>query len=231
MSTKAKTEIDLIDRVGGLRSEPGGRAERPAGAGATTELPQEVRDRLSDEVIDELLAGARTEEEVVGRGGLHNECDRSVEPAAAESDQDERTLPQRGGRPQTHLPRHRQRRPGVDANAQLDDRVARVQDPLRRPTTQVNRLHRNSDALSTTRSVRRPSGIVSPGCHSGATVVSLGGSAGVPSTRRSSNVDANAIRFPSLGPDGLSRISRSASGAVVPWDRATSLRWAGLGSV
>jgi putative transposase len=34
------------------------------------ELPQEVRDRLSDEVIDELLAGARTEEEIVGPGGV-----------------------------------------------------------------------------------------------------------------------------------------------------------------
>jgi hypothetical protein len=70
MSTKAKTEIDLIDGAGGLRSEPGGRAERPAGAGATTGLPQEVRDRLCDEVIDELLAGARSEEEVVGPGGV-----------------------------------------------------------------------------------------------------------------------------------------------------------------
>jgi hypothetical protein len=35
----------------------------------------------------------------------------------------------------------------VDANAELDDSPARVQDPLRRPTTRVNRLHINSDAL------------------------------------------------------------------------------------
>jgi len=34
------------------------------------ELSPEVRDRLSDELIDELLAGARTEEEIVGPGGL-----------------------------------------------------------------------------------------------------------------------------------------------------------------
>ena len=34
------------------------------------ELPAAVRDRLSDELIDELLAGARTEEEIVGPGGL-----------------------------------------------------------------------------------------------------------------------------------------------------------------
>jgi putative transposase len=33
-------------------------------------LAPEVRERLSDELIDELLAGARTEEEIVGPGGL-----------------------------------------------------------------------------------------------------------------------------------------------------------------
>jgi hypothetical protein len=75
------------------------------------------------------------------------ERDRSVEPTAAQSDQDERSLPQRAGRPQTHLPRHRQRRAGLDANAQLDDSPTRVQDPLRRPATRVSRLHRKSDAL------------------------------------------------------------------------------------
>src|SRR6516164_864524 len=70
MSTKAKTESDrLIGGAGGVRSEPGGRAQRPAG-GAPLEIPLEVRDRLSDEVIDELLAGARTEEEIVGPGGV-----------------------------------------------------------------------------------------------------------------------------------------------------------------
>jgi transposase-like protein len=34
------------------------------------ELPPGVRDRLSDDLIDELLAGARSEEELVGPGGL-----------------------------------------------------------------------------------------------------------------------------------------------------------------
>jgi putative transposase len=59
------------------RGEPGGRAARDAGAArrareavAGAELPPGVRDRLSDELIDELLAGARTEEEIVGPGGL-----------------------------------------------------------------------------------------------------------------------------------------------------------------
>ena len=51
-------------RAGVSRSEPGGRAQRDAGgalaAGSAVErLPEEVRERLSDELIDELLAGAR----------------------------------------------------------------------------------------------------------------------------------------------------------------------------
>jgi transposase-like protein len=70
MSTK--TETELIDSAGGARSEPGGRAQRPAGAARPpeVELLDQVRDRLADEVIDELLAGARTEEEIVGPGGV-----------------------------------------------------------------------------------------------------------------------------------------------------------------
>src|SRR6266542_3915713 len=71
MSTKAKTETVLIEDAGGMRSEPVGRAQ-PAGVAPSfgIELSPEVRDRLADEVIDELLAGARTEEEIVGPGGV-----------------------------------------------------------------------------------------------------------------------------------------------------------------
>jgi hypothetical protein len=69
MSTKSKTEIELIASAGGVRSEPVGRAEQPAG-GEPRELSPELRDQLSDEVIDQLLAGARIEEEIVGPGGV-----------------------------------------------------------------------------------------------------------------------------------------------------------------
>src|SRR5256712_7479673 len=70
MSTK--TDIDLIESAGGLRSEPGGRAQQAAGAARPFEdqLRDEVRDRLADEVIGELLAGAGSEEELVGPGGV-----------------------------------------------------------------------------------------------------------------------------------------------------------------
>jgi hypothetical protein len=64
-------------RAGAERSEPGGRAEFSAGAprrarGSVSddELAPAVRDRLSDELIDELLAGARTEQQLVGPGGV-----------------------------------------------------------------------------------------------------------------------------------------------------------------
>src|ERR1700733_6785625 len=56
------------------RSEPGGRAQRRAGAarppGPRPELAEQVRELLPDGVIDGLLAGAQTEEEIAGPGGL-----------------------------------------------------------------------------------------------------------------------------------------------------------------
>src|SRR3954451_10075900 len=67
MSTN--TSSDLSESAGGVRGEPGGRAQRPAG-GEPLELPEAIRDRLADEVIDELLAGARTGDETAGPGGL-----------------------------------------------------------------------------------------------------------------------------------------------------------------
>src|SRR5919197_913652 len=47
---------------------PSGETAPPQSLGG--ELPAHVRDRLPDELIDELLAGARTEEEIAGPGGL-----------------------------------------------------------------------------------------------------------------------------------------------------------------
>jgi putative transposase len=84
--TKSQTELEETvarDSAGGERSEPGGRAQRAAGAArprweALAELPPEVRDRLGDELIDELLAGARSEEEIVGPGGLLAELTRRL---------------------------------------------------------------------------------------------------------------------------------------------------------
>ena len=53
----------------GERSETLARRARGGGP-PLTELSPEARDRLNDELIDELLAGSRTEEEIVAPGGL-----------------------------------------------------------------------------------------------------------------------------------------------------------------
>ena len=78
MSANSETKTELIDETvgvgsaGGERSEPGGRAQRAAGAARPPgevlpdELPAGVRELLPDELVDELLVGAKTEEEIVG---------------------------------------------------------------------------------------------------------------------------------------------------------------------
>ncbi len=53
----------------GAGGEPPGETPAPRRE-LVQHLPDEVRRRLSDEVVDELLAGARTEQEIVGPGGL-----------------------------------------------------------------------------------------------------------------------------------------------------------------
>src|SRR4029079_4796314 len=77
MSSTIPTRLDETsdpgESAGVARSEPGGRAERRAGAARRSDpgqLAEQVKALLPDEVIDELLAGARTEEEIAGPGGL-----------------------------------------------------------------------------------------------------------------------------------------------------------------
>ena len=47
-------------------------------------MPDEIRRRLPDEVVDELLAGAKTEEEIVGPGGLLSQLTRRLVERALE---------------------------------------------------------------------------------------------------------------------------------------------------
>jgi putative transposase len=65
-------EVDSV--VGGSCSLSGGVGEplgEPAPApGILESVPDELRRQLPDELVDELLAGAKTEEEIVGAGGL-----------------------------------------------------------------------------------------------------------------------------------------------------------------
>jgi putative transposase len=79
---------DPADSAGVARSEPGGRAKRRAGAarppGPRPELADDVRALLPDEVIDELLAGAGTEEGIAGPGGLLSQLTKRLVERAME---------------------------------------------------------------------------------------------------------------------------------------------------
>src|SRR5437764_7391906 len=61
-----------VDIDGGLDRDGAGEplGESAPSPGILERLPDEMREKLSDELVDELLAGAKTEEEIVGPGGL-----------------------------------------------------------------------------------------------------------------------------------------------------------------
>ena len=77
-------------------------------------------------------------------GHLHDKCHRGPQSPATQSRQDQGTFPLRGRRAQTAVPGDPKRRAGLDAHQELDDRATGVQNPLRRPPTQLakTRLHR-----------------------------------------------------------------------------------------
>jgi putative transposase len=90
MSTRIPSRLDEStdpSAAGVERSEPGGRAKRGAGGGRSArrpELAEEVKALLPDEVIDELLAGARSEEEIIGPGGLLSQLTKRLVERALE---------------------------------------------------------------------------------------------------------------------------------------------------
>jgi putative transposase len=92
MSTTISSRLDESadpGSAGAERSEPVGRAQRRAGAARREpaprpELAEEVKALLPDELIDELLAGARTEEEIAGPGGLLGQLTRRLVERAME---------------------------------------------------------------------------------------------------------------------------------------------------
>src|SRR5437763_16324337 len=53
-------------------------------AGILERLPGEMRDKLPDELVDELLQGAKTEEEIVGPGGLLSQLTKRLVERAME---------------------------------------------------------------------------------------------------------------------------------------------------
>jgi len=91
MSTTITTRLDETpeqpDSAGVARSEPVGRAKRRAGAARRSEaleLADQVKALLPDEVLDELLSGARTEQEIAGPGGLLSQLTKRLVERAME---------------------------------------------------------------------------------------------------------------------------------------------------
>src|SRR5690349_11816875 len=64
-------------------AEPVGEATA-APPGILERLPDEMREKLPDELVDELLAGAKTEEEIVGPGGLLSQLTKRLVERAME---------------------------------------------------------------------------------------------------------------------------------------------------
>src|SRR5437764_726326 len=68
---------------GGAGREPLGEPPAPP-PGILDGVPDEIRRQLPDEVVDELLAGARTEEEIFGQGGLFGQLTKRLVERAME---------------------------------------------------------------------------------------------------------------------------------------------------
>jgi putative transposase len=67
----------------GAGGEPSGEPSAPP-SGILDQMPDEIRRKLPDEVVDELLVGARTEEEIVGPGGLLSQLTKRLVERALE---------------------------------------------------------------------------------------------------------------------------------------------------
>ena len=69
MTNNKSLERASVSTHDGASGEPLGETPPPP-LGILDGSPDEIRSKLPDELVNELLAGARTEEEVVGPGGL-----------------------------------------------------------------------------------------------------------------------------------------------------------------
>ena len=85
MPSTSKRSLDRarVSSPGGAGGEPAG--ETPATpSGILERMPDDIRRKLPDEVVDELLAGARTEEEIVGPGGVLSQLTKRLVERALE---------------------------------------------------------------------------------------------------------------------------------------------------
>jgi putative transposase len=90
MSRGTQVQTQDPGSAGVSRSGPGGRVQRNAGGRepgrppGVGDLPDRVRELLPDGVVDEMLAGARGEEEIVGPGGLLSQLTKRLVERAME---------------------------------------------------------------------------------------------------------------------------------------------------
>ena len=90
MSTATQVQTKDPGSAGVSRSEPVGRAQRNASGRdvgihpGVGDLPDRVKKLLPDEVLDELLAGAQGEQEIVGPGGLLSQLTKRLVERAME---------------------------------------------------------------------------------------------------------------------------------------------------
>jgi putative transposase len=84
-STKEKysSQRARVPDLSGAGGEPLGEPPAPP-PGILDRVPDDLRHQLPDEVVDELLAGARTEEEIVGPGGLLSQLTKRLVERALE---------------------------------------------------------------------------------------------------------------------------------------------------
>jgi hypothetical protein len=86
MPSTTTSKKKFFERATGL--EPcgaGGPVGEPAPPpGILERLADEMREKLPDELVDELLAGAKTEEEIVGPGGLLSQLTKRLVERAME---------------------------------------------------------------------------------------------------------------------------------------------------
>ena len=104
MSTVPRKMADEYEaRAAGPGSEPVGRTDRDGGATLDElggdGLPAELRERLGDELIDQLLAGARTQEEIVGPGGVLAQLTKRLVERAMDAELTDHLGYERGGAP------------------------------------------------------------------------------------------------------------------------------------
>ena len=102
MSTVPRKMADELEgRAAGAGSEPVGRTDRAGGATPHElgGLPAELRERLGDELIDQLLAGAKTQEEIVGPGGVLAQLTKRLVERAMDAELSEHLGYERGGAP------------------------------------------------------------------------------------------------------------------------------------